>query len=783
LVSEGWRRHPADLARLIGSLVLLGAALAFTVWKPDAVVGLSRDLLSVLSWVPDLVTEVVTGLAQLLALTAPVVLVAILLVQRRFRLVAVLAAGVAAAAGSAALLQSWLDERVPPQATSTGTASWITGDSFPSAAYIAALAAVMTILGPSLPRRWRRLVGWTLAIAVLLRLITAVAVPVHIGVALLIGVAVGSAVLVVVGGPSRKARPGELVDGFVRLRIDPETVVRSDRDDRFIGSTTDGTSVIIDLVDRDDRDAELFLRALNAIRVRGIDDEHPGWSTERVAEHEALVTLLAAGVARVPEVVGVDVTDSGAALLVTRDRAATPLDEIDDGALTDRVLLDAWHQVAALHSRRIAHRLLDRHHLVLDDETDEVGITNLRRAQTGADDMLLSIDVAELLTSFSLVVGPERAVATAVDVLGASPVAASLPVLQPLALSSRTRKALKATGERKQRLAELRTTVQDTTGSDPVELLPMQRLSIGRIVSLVGTVFLLYVALAFVANWDEFVDALKGADWTFLPGIIVASALGYPAAAVSLMGAVTVRLALGQTSEVMLAQSFLNRFTPANAGGMALRIRYVQINGVDIAVAAASIGLTSVASGVMQVIFLVVFLTWSSQGGSLPFSFPDAATLALILLGFLVLCGILWLTPLRHKVLDSRAYASAGEILAEIRQLAKSPTKVVMLFGGAGVAKLLTIIAFTQSCRAFGIDIAFQDLAALYMTANTVASAAPTPGGVGAIEAALIAALVSIQVEPGIAFSAVMVFRLINFWAPVPFAWVALQDLRRKEIV
>jgi glycosyltransferase 2 family protein len=53
------------------------------------------------------------------------------------------------------------------------------------------------------------------------------------------------------------------------------------------------------------------------------------------------------------------------------------------------------------------------------------------------------------------------------------------------------------------------------------------------------------------------------------------------------------------------------------------------------------------------------------------------------------------------------------------------------------VAKLSIIVAFVLSARSFGVDESFARMALLYMTANTVASAAPTPGGVGAIEAAL----------------------------------------------
>lgn len=97
--------------------------------------------------------------------------------------------------------------------------------------------------------------------------------------------------------------------------------------------------------------------------------------------------------------------------------------------------------------------------------------------------------------------------------------------------------------------------------------------------------------------------------------------------------------------------------------------------------------------------------------------------------------------------------------------------------------KLTSIAAFHLACAAFGISFSLPESALLFMTANTIASAAPTPGGIGAVEAALVAALTSTGVEPATALGAVLVFRLVTFWAPVPPSWLALQQLRKADVV
>ena len=180
---------------------------------------------------------------------------------------------------------------------------------------------------------------------------------------------------------------------------------------------------------------------------------------------------------------------------------------------------------------------------------------------------------------------------------------------------------------------------------------------------------------------------------------------------------------------------------------------------------------------------MLVFLTWSGRGSHLPIKPPDASTLATVVLVVTVVGGVLWLTPLGRRLAGTKLFLSVREIVAEIKALAADPRRLVLLLGGATLGKLLVIVAFVESTRAFGIGLGFGQLGALYLTANTVASAAPTPGGVGAIEAALVATLTAAGVEAPVALSAVIMFRLVTYWLPVPFSWLALRHLRDIDAV
>jgi len=56
----------------------------------------------------------------------------------------------------------------------------------------------------------------------------------------------------------------------------------------------------------------------------------------------------------------------------------------------------------------------------------------------------------------------------------------------------------------------------------------------------------------------------------------------------------------------------------------------------------------------------------------------------------------------------------------------------------------------------------------------------PTPGGVGTVEAALAAGLGTVAgLNPGVAFSVAVLFRVLTYWLRIPLGWAAMRGLQR----
>jgi uncharacterized protein (TIRG00374 family) len=87
------------------------------------------------------------------------------------------------------------------------------------------------------------------------------------------------------------------------------------------------------------------------------------------------------------------------------------------------------------------------------------------------------------------------------------------------------------------------------------------------------------------------------------------------------------------------------------------------------------------------------------------------------------------------------------------------------------VCLLLVMLAFHETLSPDKVVIA-------YAVANVVGTFSPTPGGLGAVEGVMIALLVGFGMPSAAAVAVVLVYRLINFWLPIPAGLVTYLTVR-----
>ena len=159
-----WERHPADTARFVLSTCLAVLAIVITRNAPDSVKGISADLVRLFGHLPDGVTTAVVGVLQLTALAAPIA--AVLWFLRGRWTEVVLAVGDRGRCAAIARVDEPLVEdrgaaigRREQRPIRRGSRA----PAFPSSSYLAATAAAVTAIGPTLTLSWRRATWWIVA--------------------------------------------------------------------------------------------------------------------------------------------------------------------------------------------------------------------------------------------------------------------------------------------------------------------------------------------------------------------------------------------------------------------------------------------------------------------------------------------------------------------------------------------------------------------------------------------------------------------------------------------
>jgi uncharacterized protein (TIRG00374 family) len=778
---ERYFRHPGDVVRLVIWGVLAAVIGLFIRLATDTSDGVTSDLGRAASRVPTAVRELALALLQVGAIVVPVVVVVLLVVQQRWRRLLV-----GAVAGLAGALVLVIADRVVHLSgrTEDGVTSgtWVASTSFPSLAYVAGAAAATAVGKVWLSRSWRRAADVAIVVLlVVMALAGSSGVP-DLAFAVALGIAVGAAVLVVVGAPNRRPTPAAVAAGLAEAGLDVGqlTVQRSEggRAQLYRAESVAGDPLFLKVYARDTRDADLLYRGYQNAVLRGPSEEMSARSLTAAVENEALLLLLARRRdVRCPELRAYVTLADGSPVLALDRVDGTPLDARQAGDIDDELLDSVWREVGVLHHAHLAHRSLRTANIVIDD-SDRPVITGLGAGSASANPRQVACDRAELLASLATQVGPERAVASAARFIPPDQLSAVEPFLQPLALSAATRKqASKST------LQQLRSGIASATGTEPAPLEKLVRVRPRTLIMIAALALAFYVLLPQLAHVGDSVTAIRDASWGWLALALFFSFLTYLASAVGMAGGVPNALPVVPNVEAQLASSFVNRVTPANVGGMALNVRFMQKAGVEPAKAITGVGLNTAAGAIVHIILLFVFLAWAGQAGGTGFKIPTSSKLLIAIAVILAIIGIVVATKKGRRMFRVHVVRWVKQSVSSMVYVARSPVKLAELFGGSAGVTIAYIAALYASVLAFDHSISFAQVGAVYLGASIIAAAAPTPGGLGAMEAALVAGLTGVGMESGVAVAAVLSYRLLTYWLPVLPGWISFHVLERRNLI
>jgi glycosyltransferase 2 family protein len=658
-----------------------------------------------------------------------------------------------------------------------------TRDTFP-AFFVTTATAVQAAASPWLTAPMRK-TGWGFVLAAVVASVVGTVTTVSDACGgLLVGLFAAAIIRYVFGTSAGLPSTARVRDGLADLGVEMDTLAYFDRQPEgsnvLFGASTDGRSLFVSLLGRDSWSSRRWTRWWKKAWYQDHGAQY-GSDRRQQVEHESLALLLAqrSGVS-VPTFVAVGMTSFDDAVMVTEafdhTLADVPVDDIDDA------LVDAgWEQLDKLHRADISHGSIDAVHFWFNSagEPELMGFANAVIHPTGAQKQQ---DVAAMLVMTTLGVGADRAIAAARRAKGDAAIAAMLPLLQTAALNGRLRRHVL---KQRLKIKDLRKQTAAALGVEVPEATQLTRVTWKSVVMLGFILFAVYTIIGGLADvgFDTVWQALLDARWSLVVlGLVLAAATNLTDA--TALAAVTPKpVPIGVTTVEQFAIGFVNIAVPSAAGRVAVNIRYFEKLGISAVTSTTTGAITGFLGFIAQAVLVVVTIVIGAGSIDLSQMQGGGDVMRLLAMAVAVFVGaviVVALVPTWRRWADDKLRTPMAQIGDAIRTL-KNPKSAALALGGSLATEVLYAAGFAMCVLAVGGSINLGQAIFINVTVSLFAGLMPIPGGVGVAEAGMTAGLTSIGVDPGVAVSAVLIYRLVSYYLPPLWGYVSLRWLTTHD--
>ena len=789
-------RDSFDAIRIVMSALLIAVVLIASVYMRGLSSGVEHDVhqvSSLVAWLGDVPSLLITQTATLVILCS--VIIQIILNREWLQVISSLLAlivGYEAVWILSAALSAWGSQALISALWSVTSAG--RGGLLPD--MYAAAAAFLTAAGPKKLRstvRW----GWNLLFAVAIILVAFSTNSLGgVLVSLATGRIVGLVTKLAIGVQNKGAWGSAVVDALTAVGLDVRTLTRRESSDgdpntpaADLADDLTQASRLYDVEDHDGRtyivsvlDAQAYASGYLAqlwqwIKFSGISVRRDRSVADSVRHHQAM--LLALRNTGLPAMRPYAVAEQGESAMLVLD-AATALRPLGDATPDDADLAGYVRYMDAAQRRGLAHHAITPKTLAFDGDGRPV-IAGWQTGDAASSQANIAIDRIQLLTVLASLSDVRRTIAAARTVWSDDELAKLVPFVQRVAIPSATRtNPLFTNGVLNELRDELRALVdEEATASMPQ--VTLTRFSLRSFVAIA----LLVVALLVIVtqlNMEQVIEAVRGANLRMAALSFAFGIMTWMGSGITL-GSFIDRNKRNYMGLVMsqAASSFTAVSMPAGVGPAFVNLQFLRRSGYTNSMA------TAIMSAVLVLQFLATFLLIVLIGlftGSNTFSgVIPTNTLIMVISTVVMAAGVTMAIPPIRRLIRARL---VPVIVTYARQLATLMTRPRQLLAGALGALIQTFsfgLAFWAALMAFGWRSNVFETTFVFLLANTLGSAIPTPGGLGAVEAALMAAFSATGVPSAVALSATLVYRLVTYWLRIPLGALAMKWLDRHHLI
>ena len=421
--------------------------------------------------------------------------------------------------------------------------------------------------------------------------------------------------------------------------------------------------------------------------------------------------------------------------------------------------------------------------LLVDPAAQATAVADFRNASSNASPYQLDRDMAGAIAATAVAVGADQAAACAARCLDADVLAAALPHLRRAWLDPVVSRSLRG---RRGLLEDVRRLASQAKSIDVPALAEPRRVSWPTLIMVVGTLIGGWALVGVLIDVSQSFDTVLGANWLWVIVAFILAQSAFVASAVEGIGSVAGVLPFGRVVAVEVANSF-SALAGGTAAVFATRVRFFQQQGYDASVALSSGAIMTTSSWIATLVLFLVSLpfAWGSihleatpqSGGNSKLVWIILAVVVVVA----VLAGLALAVPRLRRLAAAKLRPKVRDIWGNLKQVANSPRKLVLLVGGSFAQELVVAMALSVSLRAFDDHLRLPTLIVVIFLAGIIGGISPSPGGMGVVEAGMILGLTAAGVAEADATAAVFIQRLFTSYLPPIWGWATLVWMRKRE--
>ncbi|BDR54936.1 membrane protein [Bombiscardovia apis] len=785
-----------DLIRAVVSILVVVAVTLIAVYLRGVASGVESDVHNAgrkMDWLADVPTAF---LQQVVTVTVVIAVLAHLLFSKEW--LQSITAPLAMFCGYSAL---WLTSTLVIRSQSAALISAFSSQSTIGTSVLlpdiyAGMAAFLTAAGP---RRVRSTVKWgwnaLYVVALIMVVISANSISAVL-VSFFIGRAIGMLIRFAAGTQNKGVWGAALAHALESIGIDPirlnrvETATSNSNsfaptlDDDLIESSRiyqaqsrTGASYTVSVLDGQLHTAGYLMQLWQWIKLSGVSMRHDRSVRDSAQHHMAM--LLELKELGLPAMHPYGLAENGESLIFVLCNDEH-LEAVGSEDMSTQDAQELMHYLSVAHERGYTHRRITPDTIARNQKGHMV-IAGWHNGDSASSSANIALDKVQLLALCASRLGVAPTIEVAQQAWGKESLVALIPFIQMVAVPKTTRLEPQWT---KQTLSDLREQVRALAPPETAAVsaqVPLSRFSLRSFLAIA----LLVVAVIVVftqLNIQQVIEAVRSANpWM--------AALAFFFGCLAWVGcAITLGIFIDKDKRHPLsifisqvASSFTSVSMPAGVGPAFVNLQYLRRTGYNTTLA------TAIMSAVVAVQFATTFLLLiviglftgrNTLSGMIPTN-----TLVIVIGVVAIVAALAMAIPYTRHLLVDKFLPIVASYARQLADILTQPKKLLLAALGAVLQSVALGLSFWASLMAFGWHTNVFETTFVFLLANTLGSAVPTPGGLGAIEAVLFSAFRLAGVPSGIAISGTLVFRVVTYWLRIPLGALAMRWLGKRNLV